>query len=284
MTAKRLQNIKKKTPQFRQIRKTLYKKYTPEVNLELSFKRRDNGEIRVVNSTVNPKSQFPPHLYEPMYEIATVKVNLIMNTKNSTFYYVIFHVPIKIKFSLKNYLHSSSFQSSDIVAIHEDKCPSFEEKKIQLSCDGVHENKSTSVSIDVYSWNFKNCKAIYPHKLVRPLNKYKVDDKITLREVVHDVSSNHLRIMQYIADKLKRSTAKDCKSHSSWFACEYCFAKGTKIVVSDNENAKKKINEQINVIEEKITECQTEHFTPVTASKIQNLTSLKKELKKVLML
>ena len=84
--------------------------------------------------------------------------------------------------------------------------------------------------------------------------------------------------MQYIADKLKRSDAKDCKGHASWYPCEYCFAKGTKIEISDSK-AKKKLEEQKKLIEEKITQCQSEG-TPASQSRIDSLVSLKEELQK----
>lgn len=96
--------------------------------------------------------------------------------------------------------------------------------------------------MDIYSWNIHNCRTIYPHRLVRPLKKKSVENKEQLRDVIQDITENDIRIAQFIADNLKRSDAKDCKCHSSWYPCEYCFAKGTKIFITDNETAKKKLN------------------------------------------
>ena len=152
----------------------------------------------------------------------------------------------------------------------------------QLSCDGVSENKSNSVSIDVYSLKFKACKTIYPHKLVRPLMNFKVDSKSQLREVIHEITANELRISQFVADKPKRSDAKDCKGHSAWFPCEYCLAKGTKIEISGNLQAKKKLMDQLKLIEEKINDIQNQPCTSQSASNIENLVSLKEELNKSL--
>ena len=166
------------------------------------------------------------------------------------------------------------------MSIHQQNCPNFKEKKIQISCDGIHENKSSPVSIDIYSMNIRHCKTIYPHKLVRPLSKYRVNSKRVLQEVIDDISLNDLRIMQYVGDNPKRSDAKGCKCHSAWYPCEYCFAKGIKITVSDNVKAKAKLSEQIALIEEKISQCQSEPSTPENTVKIDNLTSLKNELKK----
>ena len=177
---------------------------------------------------------------------------------------------------------SYSFQASDIENIHKKNCPNYRTNQIQLSCDGLHESKSTSTSIDVYSWKFKHCKQIYPHKLVRPLSSQKLDNRRHLGDVLTDINDNHLRIMQFIADKLKRSDAKDCKGHSSWYPCEYCYAKGVKVDVTNNGPAKKKIEQQIALVQEKIDQCESDEMTSQTAQKIDNLNCLKSELQKSL--
>ena len=74
LAAKELQRIKRKVPQFSQIRKTIEKKNTPEVQLELGYRDKNTEEITIVHDTVTPRSRFPPHQYENLYEIATVKV------------------------------------------------------------------------------------------------------------------------------------------------------------------------------------------------------------------
>ena len=167
------------------------------------------------------------------------------------------------------------------MAIHEKNCPNFEEKKIQLSCDGVHETKSSSTSIDVYSVNMRQCKIIYPHKLIRPLRKEFADSKRHLREVVDDITDNDMRITQYVGDQPKRSDAKGCKGHSSWFPCEYCYSKGLKIFINENSKAQKKILDQIKLIEDKKNQCENEN-TPESRANAANLSSLKEELKKSL--
>lgn len=101
-----------------------------------------------------------------------------------------------------------------------------------------------------------------------------------MKEVVDDITENDLRIMQYIADKLKRSEAKECKGHSSWFACEYCYAKGIKIDISESASAKSKIANQIALLDEKINQCQSEEINQENTLKIENYQSLKNELQK----
>ena len=150
---------------------------------------------------------------------------------------------------------------------------------IQLSCDGIQETKSTTVAIDVYSLCFKHCKCIYPIKLIRPLNKQSVDKRKQLKEVLTDIRNNDLRILQYIADKIKRSEAKECKSHAAWYACEYCYGKGVKIMLKGNVKAKEKIEQQISIIDQNIAQFESEPATPERDNQIQNLVSLKNELK-----
>ena len=164
--------------------------------------------------------------------------------------------------------------------INKKKCPNFREKSVQLSCDGVHENKSTNVSIDVYSTCFKNCKAIYPHKLVRPLGKYKLDSQKQLGDVLNDINQNRIRITQFIADNQKRAIAKCSMNHAGWYACEYCYAKGVKIDIISNIATRNKLIAQINLIEEKITECQNLQQTEENVNKTEHLLSLKKDLQK----
>lgn len=70
------EEVRKRAPQFNHIRRTLHGKYTPTVHLEIAYKNKETGAIIVVKDTVTPKSKFPPHKYEKIYETATVKVIL----------------------------------------------------------------------------------------------------------------------------------------------------------------------------------------------------------------
>lgn len=132
----------------------------------------------------------------------------------------------------------------------------------------------------MYTLKFKNCDTIYPHKLVRTLGKNKVDDQEHLRDVLQDILENQLRLLQYIGDNPKRCKAKKCKSHSAWYACEYCFGKGMKIILRDNSTGNTRLTNQINLIEEKINDCRREQSSPENDTKIENLLSLKSELQK----
>lgn len=70
-----LQRVKRKIPQFNQVRRTLHNKHTPAVDLEIGYKSKDSEEVIVVEDTACPKSRFPPDQFDKLYEIATVKVN-----------------------------------------------------------------------------------------------------------------------------------------------------------------------------------------------------------------
>ena len=74
LRSKELQNIKRKIPQFHHVRKSLHKKFTPKVDLEIAYKNKDTNEVTLVKDVVTPKSRFPHQLYEKEYEIASVKV------------------------------------------------------------------------------------------------------------------------------------------------------------------------------------------------------------------
>ena len=176
----------------------------------------------------------------------------------------------------------SIFQVTDVLEIHEKACPRIHERKVQLSCDGIVENKSSPVSIDVYSIKFNACKNVYPLKLIRPLNKHKIDKRRHFSDVLNDITQNGLRITQFIGDNPKRSDAKECKCSSAWYACEYCYAKGCKLEVSDNVRAKTKITQQIDLVQEKINQCESEPETTESLAKVENLKSLKEELMKSL--
>ena len=85
--AREIQNVTRKIPQFKHIRTKLYDKEVPDVNLEIGYRDKETGEIIIVQSQVTPKSRFPPHQYEKLYETASVKV-LFFSFKVIYFSYV----------------------------------------------------------------------------------------------------------------------------------------------------------------------------------------------------
>ena len=142
-----------------------------------------------------------------------------------------------------------TFQAEDILKVHSRVCPKFE-KNTQISVDGVCESKSSTVSIDVYSIKFKNCRCIYPHKIVRPIKKGYIDNKEQLRNFIQDLNDNSIIIDTVIADNLKRSNMKGSLCHSALFPCEYCYAKGVKY--SEKKSKVEKQEESHKTLKEKI--------------------------------
>lgn len=129
------------------------------------------------------------------------------------------------------------FQTSEIVKLQKSICPNFQ-PKAQLSVDGVAECRSNSISLDVFSIKFSNCKNIFPVKIVRPLEKYKMDPKDQLREILQEFEENGIQLEQFVADNLKRATFKGSLNHASNFPCEYCFGKGVRLLMVTKSQSK----------------------------------------------
>ena len=98
--------------------------------------------------------------------------------------------------------------------------------------------------------------------------------------MINDICRNDYRISQFIADNLKRSVAKQCQNHASWFPCEYCYCKGTKIEIVPNKKAIDKIHEQQNTVQELLRQCRNQEMTAENVQKIDYLASLEDDLKK----
>ena len=138
--------------------------------------------------------------------------------------------------------------------IHLKTCPRHE-KNIQTSVDGVSESKSSTTSIDIYSSKFRKCRYIYPMRIVRPLKKNYVDNNEQFKHFIHDITETSTTISALIADNLKRANVRLCLNHSALFACEYCYAKGTKFTgktspASENSDVSRRlVVEKIKTLE-----------------------------------
>ena len=89
-----------------------------------------------------------------------------------------------------------------------------------------------------------NCKNVYPHRLVRPLGKYRgLNHQEQLRRFINDIELSEKNIVQFVGDNLKRAFAKLVLCHSSYYPCEYCFSRGvaTSIKLRDSNAKKTKI-------------------------------------------
>lgn len=135
----------------------------------------------------------------------------------------------------------------DIIKLHQKVCPSFKPSMLQLSIDGVQEAKSSVVSLDVYSICFTKCRNIYPVRIIRPINKYKIDEQQQIAAVLQDITDNGLYIYSAALDKIKRSVACCIMSHSAYYPCEYCESKAHVLTITnqDNDNIQKKEKKQL---------------------------------------
>ena len=93
---------------------------------------------------------------------------------------------------------------------------------VQLSLDGVQESNSSTASLDTYSICFNHCRNIYPLRIIKTFNKFKIDEQEQLAYVLEDINASDLMIYCGVFDKMKRSVVKCTMSQSSYYACEYC--------------------------------------------------------------
>lgn len=75
LVAKTTEGKTGKIPQFVHMRRQIYKKRLPPIDIEVSYRHRSTGEVHVLqNLEKAPTGQFPPNEYQKLYEIASVKV------------------------------------------------------------------------------------------------------------------------------------------------------------------------------------------------------------------
>lgn len=167
-----------------------------------------------------------------------------------------------------------------MVRIHTDKCGK-EEKQIYMSLDGVSESKSTSVSMDVFSTKFKNCRTIYPNRIVRPLGKVRLSNSEQFKFVLRDIKSMELEVEKFVGDNPKRSTLKGSLNHSAYYPCEYCWGKGVQWNTAKSEalrkQEEKKISEHNEFIASKIEFLKQNDTSDIKNLKISMLESLLKD-------
>ena len=162
-----------------------------------------------------------------------------------------------------------------ILDIHNSQCPNFN-NHVQISIDGVSECKSNLNSLDVFSVRFSGCKNVYPLQIIRPIGRYRVDQRHYLDQFLTDVCSNHCMIDAFVGDNPKRANAKDVKSHSSYFPCEYCVARGKLLNKEDRDIVHRRcaLSQQKISVEEKLSEAQER----ADQAEIESLTAVLKSV------
>ena len=81
------QEKKTKFPKFEHIRRKLVKQNVPRVSLDTGFVHKETKELSIVRDTEKiPLLQFPPDVYERVFEVAKVKVYYRLNNSTVTFF------------------------------------------------------------------------------------------------------------------------------------------------------------------------------------------------------
>lgn len=184
-----------------------------------------------------------------------------------------------------HFTHTHSFfffQASSIKELYLKTCPCQQVDadgfiELQLSCDGVSECRSNSISLDVYSARMKGCRVVYPLRIIRMVEKTFTEHQDHLRLVLSDLLSVYMKVKQFIADNPKRALARLCLNHASLFPCEYCFARGLKHHINP-ENMElfiKKIEMKRSIIQEKLRQLKDSNGSE---NEIKTLKQLEKEL------
>ena len=125
----------------------------------------------------------------------------------------------------------------DVKQHHANTCPNFN-PSLKLSLDGIQESKSSSISADVYSVSFKGCRTVYPIRIIRPINKYKVDEQENIGRVISDINENDCHLYVCVCDNPKRSNMRCALCSSATYACEYCESRAV-YVYKENSNKSK---------------------------------------------
>ena len=125
----------------------------------------------------------------------------------------------------------------DIVKIHAGHMHD-ELKHVILSLDGVSETKSTTTNLDVYSLKFRGCRDVYPVKIIRQINKYKIDLQTEFGNVLDRISEQNLEIDFIVADNPKRAFLRNSLQAGGKLCCEYCFQSGVSFCSHGYEETK----------------------------------------------
>ena len=163
--------------------------------------------------------------------------------------------------------------------LHRQICPSPVTNLVQLSLDGVSEAKSNTISLDVYSLKFDNCRNIYPLTIVRPVQKSFVDNQLELEGFVKEVISQDIQITSFVADNPKRAIIRHARSHGAAYPCEYCNTKAVPCAgVTNPENSKiqKQVEKRKEMVEKSIQE-----LAQVDIPNEQNLLDLTRYLQEI---
>ena len=204
------ENVKGKVGQFAHLRRKIIQSLCPPVSIRVCYKNLKTGNITAPKpSEVNHFKQFSDiNHFQKLSEITSVKVK-------------------------------------DVLKIHKSRCSRHQQDlknmTVDLSCDGVADSKSSSVTMDMYTLSFPECRTVYPLAAIRPDDKSSIHFQDELSIVLDDLKSNNIKIRNVLADNPMRALMRNCKNHAGYFSCEYCRASATYCHDDDNREAKKTI-------------------------------------------
>ena len=78
MDRKKTENVRKKIPQYPQIRKNIYKDICPEIKMNFAYLNTSDGSISHVSADTTPLNQYQRDpVYKKLYEEAHIEVILL---------------------------------------------------------------------------------------------------------------------------------------------------------------------------------------------------------------
>ncbi len=181
--------LTKTLPSYRAMRRQAAQSQAPTVFLDILYEK-DGRITKMSNLKTFPKKHLATSIVDHKYTL--------------------YHVKLKAVLALHQFLHPDC-QMPDA---------------LDISVDGVPENKSAGRSVDILSVRFVGCRAIYCLAVLQPTRRgLGIEDDVVLEHFLRDLQESGLRLRRVIADAPKRALLQGLKQHSALYACPYCVAK-----------------------------------------------------------
>ena len=123
----------------------------------------------------------------------------------------------------------STARISAIVQTHREQGGPLTSQAVDLSMDGVQENNTSGVSLEIVSLRFKGCHHVYPVAIYRPnAQRQRVDSvQKLLMPVVHACLACGVKVDKIICDAPERAVVCSRINHNGYFACDLCEEEGS---------------------------------------------------------
>ena len=214
----------RKNKHFEYLRQRLMEELVPPVTIRAGFRNLETDEV--INLPESRIAHYKHYndikKFKKLYEITSVSIKEIMK--------------VHAKASNKH-----------------QKCTA--KMQVDLSCDGVSDSNSSSVSMDIFTVSFPECSTVYPLAVLRPIEKTSISFNQEFARVIQDLKDNDIRIRNVRADNPMRAAMRNCKNHASYYSCEYCRSSASYFKPSakdlsdrkrDHKARKAKIQKEIN--------------------------------------